>query len=197
MPLQPLSTVFRGQSSNVNTDEGPLSGEGHIEGQTRRSTDPKPAKNFAALRTFVANKGRKNSNASDVYATRPMVKGNRRFSCMVLQNNIYCQKCKKISTISLILLLNYRFQPTDNKPLIPEKNILAGHKCDSKEELEDEDSDLLTEFALEPNEESFSEDIPLKLALETDYSWAAMDDTSKKVSELTHLAPTVYHANKV
>ena len=102
-----------------------------------------------------------------------------------------------VSTISLILLLNYRFQPTDNKPLIPEKNILAGHKCDSKEELEDEDSDLLTEFALEPNEESFSEDIPLKLALETDYSWAAMDDTSKKVSELTHLAPTVYHANKV
>ena len=62
-----------------------------------------------------------------------------------------------VSTISLILLLNYRFQPTDNKPLIPEKNILAGHKCDSKEELEDEDSDLLTEFALEPNEESFSE----------------------------------------
>ena len=57
--------------------------------------------------------------------------------------------------------------------------------------------DLLTEFALEPNEESFSEDIPLKLALETDYSWAAMDDTSKKVSELTHLAPTVCHANKV
>ena len=112
------------------------------------------------------------------------------------------KKCKKIflngvSTISLILLLNYRFQPTDNKPLIPEKNILTGHKCDSKEELEDEDSDLLTEFALEPNEESFSEDIPLKLALETDYSWAAMDDTSKKVSELTHLAPTVYHANKV
>ena len=102
-----------------------------------------------------------------------------------------------VSTISLIFLLNYRFQPTDNKPLIPEKNILAGHKCDSKEELEDEDSDLLTEFALEPNEESFSEDIPLKLALETDYSWAAMDDTSKKVSELTHLAPTVYHANKV
>ena len=81
--------------------------------------------------------------------------------------------------------------------MIPEKNILTGHKCDSKEELEDEDSDLLTEFALEPNEESFSEDIPLKLALETDYSWAAMDDTSKKVSELTHLAPTVYHANKV
>ena len=110
---------------------------------------------------------------------------------------IFTAKNVRVGILSLILLLHYRFQPTDNKPLIPEKNILAGHKCDSKEELEDEDSDLLTEFALEPNEESFSEDIPLKLALETDYSWAAMDDTSKKVSELTHLAPTVYHANKV
>ena len=90
MLLQPLSTVFRGQSSSVNMDEDPPSGEGHIEGQDRRSTDPKPAKNFAALRTFVANKGRKNSNASDVYATRPMAKGNRRFSCMVLHNNIKC-----------------------------------------------------------------------------------------------------------
>ena len=97
MLLQPLSTVFRGQSSNVNTEENPSSGEGHIEVQGRRSTDPKPAKNFAALRTFVANKGRKNSNASDVYATRPMVKGNRRFSCMVLLNHIYCLKCKNLS----------------------------------------------------------------------------------------------------
>ena len=56
---------------------------------------------------------------------------------------------------------------------------------------------MLTEFVLEPSNETFSEGIPLKISLEKDYSWAAMDDTSKKVSELTHLAPSVYHANKV
>ena len=67
----------------------------------------------------------------------------------------------------------------------------------SKEDPEEEESNILTDVILEPTDETFSGDIPLKLGLEKDYSWAAMDDTSKNVAELTHLAPTVYHANKV
>ena len=67
----------------------------------------------------------------------------------------------------------------------------------SKDEPEEEESNVLADVVLEPTDETFSGDIPLKLGLETDYSWAAMDDTSKNVAELTHLAPTVYHANKV
>ena len=65
------------------------------------------------------------------------------------------------------------------------------------EEADDEEKHVLTEFILDPREETFSESIPVKLALSKDYSWAAMDDTSKNLSELIHLAPTVYHANKV
>ena len=68
---------------------------------------------------------------------------------------------------------------------------------ESKDEPEEEESNILTDVTLEPTDETFSSDIPLKIALEKDYSWAAMDDTSKNVAELIHLAPTVYHANKV
>ena len=68
---------------------------------------------------------------------------------------------------------------------------------ESKDEPEEEESNVLTDVILEPTDETFSSDIPLKIALEKDYSWAAMDDTSKNVAELIHLAPTVYHANKV
>ena len=91
----------------------------------------------------------------------------------------------------------YCLKPPGHKITSPEKNTLCEQKIDSKEEADDEENSVLTDFNLDPSEETFSEDIPLKIALDRDYSWAAMDDTSKKVAELTHLAPTVYHANKV
>ena len=71
------------------------------------------------------------------------------------------------------------------------------HKRGQSEEADEEDKNVLTDITVEPSNEKFSEVIPIKIGLEKDYSWVAMDDTSKKVSELTHLAPTVYHANKV
>ena len=80
--------------------------------------------------------------------------------------------------------------------MIPERNRTRTIS-NSKEDAEEEESNILTDVVLEPTDETFSGDIPLKLGLEKDYSWAAMDDTSKNVAELTHLAPTVYHANKV
>ena len=80
--------------------------------------------------------------------------------------------------------------------MLPERNRTRTIS-ESKEETEDEERNVLTDIILEPSDETFSEDIPLKIALEKDYSWAAMDDTSKNVAELIHLAPTVYHANKV
>ena len=90
-------------------------------------------------------------------------------------------------------------KPPDKKSPSPEVNIFGDQqqKRELKEEADDEEKNVLTEFVLEPNDETFSECIPLKIALEKDYSWAAMDDTSKQVSELNHLAPTVCHANKV
>ena len=50
-------------------------------------SDQKPSANYSALKTFMATKGRKNSEANvteAVYATRPMRKGGRRYSCMVI-----------------------------------------------------------------------------------------------------------------
>ena len=95
------------------------------------------------------------------------------------------------------------FQPTDNKSINSENNMLPEQRnrtrtiSESKDEPEEEERNVLTDVILEPTDETFSGDIPLKIALEKDYSWAAMDDTSKNVAELIHLAPTVYHANKV
>ena len=56
---------------------------------------------------------------------------------------------------------------------------------------------ILTDYTIEPSDETFSKVIPVQIALEKNFSWAAMEDTSKKVGELKQLAPTVYHANKV
>jgi hypothetical protein len=42
----------------------------------------------------------------------------------------------------------------------------------------------------------YNEIIPITLELGKDYAWAAMDETSRKETELTHLAPTVVHSNK-
>jgi len=56
---------------------------------------------------------------------------------------------------------------------------------------------ILADYTIEPGDETFSKVIPVRIALEKDFSWAAMEDTSKKVGELKQLAPTVYHANKV
>ena len=52
------------------------------------------------------------------------------------------------------------------------------------------------DFSLDPKANDFSAKIPIKLRLSDSYSWAAMDETSKKDSELVHLAPTVSHANR-
>ncbi len=50
--------------------------------------------------------------------------------------------------------------------------------------------------SVSPRDPEFTAEIPVKIELGKDYAWAAMDETSKKDSELTHLAPTVTHANK-
>ena len=42
----------------------------------------------------------------------------------------------------------------------------------------------------------YNEVIPIKIELDQEYAWAAMDETSKKDNELTQLAPTVTHSNK-
>ena len=42
----------------------------------------------------------------------------------------------------------------------------------------------------------FKTEAKLELKLGKDFSWAAMDETSKKDSENTHLAPTVVHSSK-
>ena len=47
-----------------------------------------------------------------------------------------------------------------------------------------------------PQDSVIDEEIPLKIELCKDYAWAAMDETSKNVSELNQLAPTVKHSNK-
>ena len=49
---------------------------------------------------------------------------------------------------------------------------------------------------LDPKSPEFSTKVDIKIKLGESYSWAAMDDTSKKDAELVHLAPTVSHANK-
>jgi len=42
----------------------------------------------------------------------------------------------------------------------------------------------------------YNEVIPIKIELSAEYAWAAMDETSKKETELSQLAPTVTHSNK-
>ena len=49
---------------------------------------------------------------------------------------------------------------------------------------------------LDPHESNYNDTIELKIELSKDYAWAAMDETSKNVAELTQLAPTVKHSNK-
>ena len=49
---------------------------------------------------------------------------------------------------------------------------------------------------INPQDSVIDEEIPLKIELCKDYAWAAMDETSKNVSELNQLAPTVKHSNK-
>ena len=48
----------------------------------------------------------------------------------------------------------------------------------------------------DPQESEYTACIPIRLELSRDYAWAAMEETSKKESDLTHLAPTVMHSNK-
>ena len=47
-----------------------------------------------------------------------------------------------------------------------------------------------------PQDSVIDEEISLKIELCKDYAWAAMDETSKNVTELNQLAPTVKHSNK-
>ena len=48
----------------------------------------------------------------------------------------------------------------------------------------------------DPQENDFTATVPIKIELSKDYAWAAMEESSKKENELTHLAPTVMHSNK-
>ena len=80
--LQPLPSIFRGPTPTPGKDL-----EVPDEKESETASDEKSTKNFAALKTFMTPKGRKNSDSTDVteavYATRPIRKGGRRFSCMV------------------------------------------------------------------------------------------------------------------
>ena len=76
-----LPSIFRGPSPAA-TKEIEVTDEKEAEVES----DQKPSTNFSALKTFMTTKGRKNSNTDvteAVYATRPMRKGGRRYSCMV------------------------------------------------------------------------------------------------------------------
>ncbi len=48
----------------------------------------------------------------------------------------------------------------------------------------------------DPQESDFTATVPIKIELSQDYAWADMEESSKKETELTQLAPTVMHSNK-
>eukprot|EP00094_Tigriopus_californicus_P001097 TCALIF_01062-PA protein Name:"Similar to Arrestin homolog (Heliothis virescens)" AED:0.08 eAED:0.08 QI:0/0/0.33/0.33/1/1/3/778/306 len=49
---------------------------------------------------------------------------------------------------------------------------------------------------LNPTDSSYKASIPLKVELNKEYSWVAMDETAKRDSDIKHLAPSVIHATK-
>ena len=83
--IQPLPSIFRGPSTAPGK-EIEITDEKDVE----VVSDQKQSNNFSALKTFMSPKGRKNSDGADVteavYATRPIRKSGRRYSCMVTNN---------------------------------------------------------------------------------------------------------------
>ena len=49
---------------------------------------------------------------------------------------------------------------------------------------------------LNPADTSYKANLPLRMELNKDYSWVAMDETAKRDSDIKYLAPSVVHAAK-